>query len=68
MSMTTSTRLCARARDIPTRLWIDTEFNEFRGELISMALVDDRRIYPHQGTWWAVTSIALAMFVTGRLL
>jgi hypothetical protein len=23
------------------RLWIDTEFNEFRGELISMALVDE---------------------------
>ena len=23
------------------RLWIDTEFNDYRGELISMALVDD---------------------------
>lgn len=33
------------------KLWIDTEFNSFRGELISMALVDedDRRWYRSLG-------------------
>lgn len=42
------------------RLWIDTEFNEFRGELISMALVadDGREWYealpcPNPGSWVA---------------
>ena len=27
------------------RIYIDTEFNEFRGELISMALEDARALY-----------------------
>jgi hypothetical protein len=27
------------------KLWIDTEFNEFRGELISMALVDEFGVF-----------------------
>jgi len=27
------------------RLWIDTEFNEFKGELISMALVDEQGVF-----------------------
>ena len=29
-------------RMLTDRLWIDTEFNEFRGELISIAIVDER--------------------------
>jgi hypothetical protein len=42
------------------RVWLDCEFNEFRGELISMALVaeDGREWYevlpcPHPGSWVA---------------
>jgi hypothetical protein len=34
---------------------------------LSIAL-HDRRITHRQFTWWAVQSIALAMFVTGRVL
>ncbi len=29
----------AHSADQVTRLWLDTEFNEFKGDLISMALV-----------------------------
>lgn len=42
------------------KLWIDTEFNEFRGDLISLALVDEagREFYEvlpcyHPGNWVA---------------
>ena len=31
----------ALSQTVPVRLWIDTEFNEYRGELISIALVDE---------------------------
>lgn len=34
------------------RLWLDTEFNGYKGELISMALVDDNGREWYEACWW----------------
>ena len=40
-----------KGRVVPTRLWIDTEFNSYQGELISIALVDGFGLKFYMAMW-----------------